>query len=106
MLPDRLVVRAESGTEQDGCGLFVHLCMLQMASFEQPWDLTTINEIYIWATLQGQLPKEKKRTPAWTDRILYKSPAGLAKQTYYSSANLLVSDHKPVSCRLSLTVGL
>ena len=56
--------------------------------------------------LQGQPPKEKKRTPAWTDRILYKSPAGLAKQTYYSSANLLVSDHKPVSSRLTLTVSV
>ncbi|KAL3153090.1 Heat shock 70 kDa protein A [Trebouxia sp. C0009 RCD-2024] len=53
---------------------------------------------------QNAPPKEKKRTPAWTDRILYKSPAGSAKQTRYSSANLLISDHKPVSSTLSLTV--
>ncbi|KAL0027397.1 hypothetical protein WJX79_008379 [Trebouxia sp. C0005] len=48
--------------------------------------------------------KEKKRTPAWTDRVLYKSPSGAAKQKHYSSANLLVSDHKPVSSMLTLTV--
>lgn len=48
--------------------------------------------------------KEKKRTPAWTDRVLFKSPAGAAKQTQYSSANLQVSDHKPVFSKLTLTV--
>ncbi|DBA87288.1 hypothetical protein WJX77_005794 [Trebouxia sp. C0004] len=53
---------------------------------------------------QNPPQKEKKRTPAWTDRVLYKSPTGAAKQTHYSSANLLVSDHKPVSSKLTLAV--
>ena len=54
--------------------------------------------------LQNPQQKEKRRTPAWTDRILHRSPAGAVKQTHYSSANLLVSDHKPVSSKLTLTV--
>lgn len=48
--------------------------------------------------------KEKKRTPAWTDRILFKSPVDAARQHHYSSASLPVSDHKPVTASLTLTV--
>ena len=37
---------------------------------------------------------EKARTPAWTDRILYR-PEGLAQRIYYR-AELKTSDHRPV----------
>ena len=49
--------------------------------------------------------KEKRRTPAWTDRVLYRGGARPVKQLTYTSANLLVSDHKPVCSNLRLQVG-
>ena len=50
--------------------------------------------------------KEKRRTPAWTDRVLFRGGARPVKQLTYTSANLLVSDHKPVCSNLRLQVGL
>lgn len=48
--------------------------------------------------------KEKRRTPAWTDRVLFRGGARPVKQLTYTSANLLVSDHKPVCSNLRLQV--
>ena len=49
--------------------------------------------------------KEKRRTPAWTDRVLFRGGARPVQQLTYTSANLLVSDHKPVCSNLRLQVG-
>ncbi|KAK9812908.1 hypothetical protein WJX72_005622 [[Myrmecia] bisecta] len=53
-------------------------------------------------------PKEKRRVPAWTDRILWRNgtleacPAEPAQQLSYSHALLTASDHRPVSAAFSL----
>lgn len=45
---------------------------------------------------------QKKRTPAWTDRVLWRS--GAMKQLSYGSAELTASDHMPVAAVFSLPV--
>jgi hypothetical protein len=48
----------------------------------------------------GKLEKEKARTPAWTDRILWRSAApggGMQQLTYAAAEGVMVSDHRPVS---------
>ena len=46
---------------------------------------------------------EKRRAPAWCDRILYRG-AGKLKQLDYRQHDLRVSDHRPVSARFKLRV--
>lgn len=42
---------------------------------------------------------EKNRAPAWCDRILYYSQSDLLEAMDYSSyPEMIISDHKPVSC--------
>jgi len=45
---------------------------------------------------------QKRRTPAWTDRVLWRSDA--AHLLSYESAELTASDHMPVSATFSLPV--
>ncbi len=47
--------------------------------------------------------KEKRRTPAWTDRILWLPNLGI-RQLSYSAASLTISDHRPVSAVFRMTV--
>jgi hypothetical protein len=51
---------------------------------------------------------EKKRCPAWTDRILYKAPAnsafGCVDLEMYNRCELFVSDHRPVKAVFSVEV--
>lgn len=47
-----------------------------------------------------QAAAQKKRTPAWTDRVLWRSDA--IKQLSYGSAELTASDHMPVAAAFSL----
>ncbi|KAK9792500.1 hypothetical protein WJX73_010349 [Symbiochloris irregularis] len=49
----------------------------------------------------GEKP-EKRRTPAWTDRILYTSHGECLSQQSYHSASLMLSDHMPVRATFSL----
>jgi hypothetical protein len=46
---------------------------------------------------------EKKRAPAWCDRLLYRGP-GRVKQTEYRRHEVRVSDHRPVSGLFKITV--
>lgn len=46
---------------------------------------------------------EKKRSPAWCDRLLYRG-RGRIEQLDYKRHEVRVSDHRPVSGRFSLTV--
>ena len=48
--------------------------------------------------------EQKSRTPAWTDRILWRPGVGI-KQLSYTSANMTASDHKPVVATFGITVG-
>lgn len=54
----------------------------------------------------GEIPRdgEKKRSPAWCDRILW-SGKGI-KQLFYKRAELRLSDHKPVSSMFSVDVEI
>ena len=47
--------------------------------------------------------EQKSRTPAWTDRILWRPGVGI-KQLSYASANMTASDHKPVVATFGITV--
>ena len=48
---------------------------------------------------------EKRRTPAWTDRILWRSSGRcLMQQLGYDAGQLSVSDHKPVWAAFSIPV--
>jgi len=47
--------------------------------------------------------EQKSRTPAWTDRILWRPDAAI-KQLSYASANMTASDHKPVVATFAITV--
>lgn len=49
--------------------------------------------------------KEKRRTPAWTDRILWRSREPGVKLLSYGSAPLYASDHRPVSALFTLQVS-
>ncbi|KAI9188722.1 hypothetical protein H9P43_000144 [Blastocladiella emersonii ATCC 22665] len=51
---------------------------------------------------------EKKRTPAWCDRVLWRHPGpGATRSSRYTShMKYLDSDHKPVSALLSVDVGV
>ena len=46
---------------------------------------------------------EKKRSPAWCDRVLYRG-AGRVKQLEYSRHEVRASDHRPVSATFKLRV--
>ena len=46
---------------------------------------------------------EKRRAPAWCDRILYRG-AGKIKQTDYRRHELRVSDHRPISGRFEIRI--
>ncbi|KAK4363354.1 hypothetical protein RND71_018595 [Anisodus tanguticus] len=54
----------------------------------------------------GQTPREgeKKRSPAWCDRILWLGKG--IKQLFYKRAELRMSDHKPVSSMFSVEVEI
>lgn len=48
---------------------------------------------------------QKRRIPAWTDRVLYKSPSGqFVECNLYQSAPLYISDHTPVRSQFQLSV--
>jgi len=47
---------------------------------------------------------EKKRIPAWTDRILYRKGSHVSQQNYDAYQSYLFSDHKPVSSLLTVNV--
>ncbi|KAK9821522.1 hypothetical protein WJX74_007052 [Apatococcus lobatus] len=56
-------------------------------------------------TPPGQEKPEKRRTPAWTDRILWRSCGrGQMQQLGYDAGQLTVSDHKPVWAAFSVPV--
>ena len=45
--------------------------------------------------VKGSLIYDNKRTPSWTDRILYKGDKNV-KCIFYDSVDLYISDHKPI----------
>ncbi|KAK3370198.1 Endonuclease/exonuclease/phosphatase [Podospora didyma] len=47
---------------------------------------------------------EKKRSPAWCDRLLYRARRGRIEQLDYRRHEVRVSDHRPVSGRFRFTV--
>lgn len=66
-------------------------------------------------------PSEKKRKPAWTDRVLWRlkrqsqtdfhtpalsAPFALFLRSYISHMVYTISDHKPVTCTFDLEVDL
>ena len=46
--------------------------------------------------------KEKLRTPAWTDRVLWRPHAGAAQLSYGACTALTLSDHRPVAAMFLL----
>jgi hypothetical protein len=50
---------------------------------------------------------EKRRSPAWCDRILYRAAEGLnVKQEFYCRGELFTSDHRPVKTLLTLDIKI
>lgn len=49
---------------------------------------------------------EKKRTPSWCDRILWRKNDPTALLRYRTAMQLVTSDHKPVSALLSMKIKL
>ncbi|SPN98963.1 related to phosphatidylinositol phosphate phosphatase [Cephalotrichum gorgonifer] len=47
---------------------------------------------------------EKKRSPAWCDRLLYRGREGRVQQMDYKRHEVRVSDHRPVTGRFKFTV--
>jgi len=47
---------------------------------------------------------EKRRTPAWCDRILYRGTGDKIQQTEYRRHELKTSDHRPVSGRFTMRI--
>lgn len=47
---------------------------------------------------------EKRRSPAWCDRLLYRGREGRVRQLDYRRHEVRVSDHRPVSGRFRFTV--
>ena len=46
--------------------------------------------------------REKLRTPAWTDRVLWRPHAGMLQLAYGACAGLTLSDHRPVAATFLL----
>ena len=55
----------------------------------------TINFPPTYKYVKGSLIYDNKRTPSWTDRILYKGDKNV-KCIFYDSVDLYISDHKPI----------
>ncbi|XP_049849093.1 inositol polyphosphate 5-phosphatase OCRL-like [Schistocerca gregaria] len=49
--------------------------------------------------------KESRRTPSWCDRVLWRSRKGV-DCLHYARHELLISDHRPVSCLLMVPVSI
>lgn len=48
---------------------------------------------------------QKKRTPAWCDRVLWHTPRKELHQLAYARGELTASDHKPVAAAFLLQVS-
>lgn len=48
------------------------------------------------------MEREKLRTPAWTDRVLWRPHAGMSQLAYGACAGLTLSDHRPVAATFLL----
>ena len=55
-----------------------------------------------WPHLLQAPEKEKRRTPAWTDRILWRPSDSLSQQSY-NAPPLTLSDHRPVVATFQLS---
>ena len=55
----------------------------------------TINFAPTYKYIKGTKVYDNKRTPSWTDRILFKEDKNI-KCKFYDTINLFLSDHKPL----------
>ena len=63
----------------------------------------TLNPNLPWGAGQAAAPeKEKLRTPAWTDRVLWRPHGGAAQLSYGACTALTLSDHRPVAATFLL----
>jgi phosphatidylinositol-bisphosphatase len=49
---------------------------------------------------------EKRRIPAWTDRVLYKKHSQVEQLSYFSARSIRTSDHRPVYASFRCTLDL
>ncbi|KIK38519.1 hypothetical protein CY34DRAFT_809249 [Suillus luteus UH-Slu-Lm8-n1] len=63
---------------------------------------------YASNTSAGSLGYDRKRKPAWTDRILHMSAPGVpvTQHSYCSHPQITMSDHRPVSADFDLNVSI
>jgi hypothetical protein len=107
---DVVISSVQSGELQ---GLLVHDQLLREMKFNRGFRLRTFCEgsisfapTYKYDRRSDEYDSsEKRRTPAWCDRILYRArDPERVKQTSYRRYEADVSDHRPVSAAFEVTV--
>ena len=58
----------------------------------------------VWRVQDGTASVEKRRTPAWTDRVLWRPTEWLHQLSYTCAAGITASDHRPVAAAFVLHV--
>jgi len=90
-----------SGHERDGVGEAEGDRLSEQAESDADrGDASDIDSVQ--GSLEGVGKREKVRTPAWCDRVLWQASGWIRLEDYTSITEVRMSDHKPVVARLTL----
>ena len=86
------------GADEDG-----DATVTEMAEQDDRGDaVSDIDSSSLAGSMEGVGKREKVRTPAWCDRVLWQSSGWVKLENYGSFSEVRMSDHKPVTARLTL----